>query len=249
MPGQKLITSHSGDLVSRVPVTALRRIYKQNGDTKVGQVEPGQFSPREIQAINYSIRLTRGHYLFSRCWLFVEGESDFHLMPLLFECLGYSKDEISFSIIEISQIIEKGEPLIKFAIAMGIQWFLMADGDAAGLDYVSRASKYLISGENASDRTKSLISNDIEHEFWNNGYDDFIKGMLSIEQQNQIETEAAGNATEVTKRLIRSSIKYVGGKPAFAQLLANEVKNRGSDTIPQTIKDVINCVVHLSGGR
>jgi len=34
-------------------------------------------------------------------------------MPLLFELMGYSQDQVSFSILEISQVIEKGEPFIK----------------------------------------------------------------------------------------------------------------------------------------
>ena len=86
MSGQILVTSHSGDFVSRVPLKALRRLYKVNGETKVGQVDDNLFTERERQAIDYDIRLTRGHYLFSRCWLLVEGETEFHLMPLLGTC-------------------------------------------------------------------------------------------------------------------------------------------------------------------
>lgn len=247
MSGQVVVTSHSGDLVSRVPVTALRRLYKQNGETRVGRIESGQFTPREIQAINYSIRLTRGHYLFSRCWLFVEGESDFHIMPLLFEAMGFSQDQISFSIIEISQVIEKGEPLIKFAQALGIQWFLLADGDAAGRDYVNRAMNYFVNGETATDRTKLLNHNDIEHEFWYNGYDDFIGGMVNPNEHRQITAVAAGDPVKEIKLIIKSSIKHAGGKPAFAQALADEIISRGVDTVPQTIIEVINRIVQLAG--
>jgi putative ATP-dependent endonuclease of OLD family len=247
MSGQVVVTSHSGDIVSRVPVTALRRLYKQNGETRIGRIESGQFTPREIQAINYSIRLTRGHYLFSRCWLFVEGESDFHILPLLFEAMGYSQDQISFSIIEISQVIEKGEPLLKFAQAMGIQWFLLADGDAAGRDYVARAINYCINGETPADRTKLLNHNDIEHEFWYNGYDTFIDGMVTPDQHRQITVAAAGDPAKEIKLIIKAAIKQAGGKPAFAQVLADEISSRGVVTIPQTIIDVINRIVQLAG--
>ncbi len=248
MTGQILVSSHSGDLVSRVPVMALRRLYKHNGETKIGQVKSGVFSDRELQAIDYSIRLARGHYLFSRCWLLVEGESDYHLMPLLFELMGHSQDQGSFSVLETSQVIDKGEPLIKFAKALGIQWFLMADRDPAGNDYVNRANNHLAAGENISDRARALTHADIEHEFWRNGYDGFIENMVTNKRNDEIATEATGDDVKRTKLLIKAAIKQAGGKPAFAQALVNEVRQRGVGSIPQTIRDIITRVVQLAGG-
>lgn len=248
MTGQLLVSSHSGDLVSRVPLTALRRIYKQGADTRVGLVEDTLLNDRERQAVDYSIRLARGHYLFSRCWLLVEGESDYHLMPLLFELCGHAQDQTSFSVVEISQVIDKGEPLIKFAKALGVQWFLLADGDAAGQDYVNRASNHLDAGESLSDRAKALAHRDVEHEFWKSGYDAFIKDMVPTASQTQIASQAGGDPDKETKLLIKAAIKHAGGKPAFAQSLAMEIKTRGATTIPQTIRNVITRVVQLTEG-
>lgn len=193
LSGQVLVSSHSGDLVSRVPVTALRRLYKHNGETKIGRIETGSFTDRELQAIDYSIRFTRGHYLFSRCWLLVEGESDFHLMPLLFESMGYSQDQVSFSVLEISQVIDKGEPLMKFANALGIQWFLMADGDQAGSDYLKRAKKHLLD-ENNTEYARKLDHVDIEHEFWHSGYNEIITDMINSQSKSNIESAVHDDA-------------------------------------------------------
>jgi len=248
MSGQILVSSHSGDLVSRIPIKAIRRLYKNNGETTIGYVQDGHLTPREIQAIDYHIRLTRGYYLFSRCWLLVEGESDFHLMPLLFEVMGYSQDQVSFSVLEFSQAIGKGEPFIKFAKALGIQWFLMADGDTAGNDYVRRAQTHLANGETLINRASQLAQSDIEHEFWHNGYDGFIKNMVSEACKIQISTKATGDAIKETKLLIEAAIKQAGGKPAFAQALATEIQQRGVDTIPQTVRNIIARVVQLAGG-
>ncbi|MFZ1414257.1 MAG: DUF2813 domain-containing protein [Defluviicoccus sp.] len=248
MTGQILVSSHSGDLVSRVPVMALRRLYKHNGETKIGRVQSGAFTNRELQAIDYSIRIAKGHYLFSRCWLLVEGESDFHLMPLLFDLMGYSQDRVSFSVLEISQVIDKGEPLIKFAKALGIQWFMMADGDAAGTNYVNRANKHLATGERRADRARTLKHADIEHEFWHNGYSSFIENMVVTETRNQINADADGDVAKIHKGLIKAAIKYAGGKPAFAQELVAEVQRRGVASIPQTIGDIISRIVQLAGG-
>lgn len=246
--GQILVTSHSGDLVSRVPVMALRRLYKHNGETKVGQVENGAFTGRELQAIDYSIRLAKGHYLFSRCWLLVEGESDYHLMPLLFEAMGYSQDQVSFSVLEFSQAFEKGESFIKLAKSLGVQWFMMADGDKEGRGYIKRANKYLESGEATADRTATLGNADIEHEFWHNGYSEFMLDLVLPQTRNQVDIQSAGDDAKKTKGLIDAAIKQAGGKPAFAQALVSEIRQRGVDAIPQTIKDIITRVVQLAGG-
>lgn len=247
MTGQILVSSHSGDLVSRIPVKSLRRLYKQNGETKVGSVDSSALTDREMQAIDYSIRFTKGHYLFSRCWLLVEGESDFHLMPLLFEAVGHNQDQISFSILEISQVVGKGEAFIKLAKGLGIQWFLMADGDQAGNGYIERARSYLENGEILENRARKLDHSDIEHEFWHNGYDGFIKDLVPSARRRIIETQAE-NDTKKTKLLINEAITQAGGKPGFAQKLATEIRNRDSSTIPPTIQNIIARVVQLAGG-
>lgn len=245
MAGQMLVSSHSGDLVSRVPVMSLRRLYKQNGETKVGRVSNGLFTDRELQVIDYNIRLAKGHYLFSRCWLLVEGESEFHLMPLLFETMGYSQDQISFSIIEFSQIFEKGESFIKLAKALGIQWFMMTDGDQEGDKYINRANNHLEHDENLPDRARKLAHLNIEHEFWYGGYDQFITDMVTTARQKQSDKY---DLAKKTKSIIEAAIEQAGGKPAFAQALAKEIQRRGSGTIPQTIQDIITHVVRLAGG-
>jgi len=246
--GQILVSSHSGDLISRVPIQSIRRLYKNSGETRLGRVEQGDFSDRELQAIDYSVRLARGAYIFSRSWLLVEGQSDYHLMPLLFEIMGYSQDQVSFSVLEISQVIDKGEPLIKFAKALGIQWFMMADGDAAGQEYVDRASKYLELNEKLSDRTKKLQHPDIEHEFWQGGFETFIADMLSSKQKEKTTVEANGDIEKKVDIMIRRATKKAGGKPAFSQEIAGEVQKRGKAAIPQPLQDIINRVVQLAGG-
>ena len=240
MTGQIVVASHSGDLVSRVPVTALRRIYKRNGETKVGQVRENSLTDREQQAIDYSIRLTKGYHLFSRCWLLVEGQSDFHLMPLLFDIMGYSQDQSNISVLEISQVCDKGEPFMKLANALGIPWFLMADGDKAGSDYIDRANRHTSQG--IAD-TQKLNYIDIEHEFWHSGFNDFIEDKASANRKSNAEPSAENDQVKET---IKAAIDEAGGKPAFARELAGEVGIRGKDSIPQLLQDIINRVIKLA---
>lgn len=248
MTGQILVSSHSGDLVSRIPLTSLRRLYRKNGETMVGHMVNGLLDDREIQAIDYSIHLTKGHCLFSRCWLLVEGESDFHIMPLLLELSGFSQDQCNLSILEISQVVGKGEPFIKFSKAFGIQWFMIADNDSSGKDYVNRAKQYLENGEILADRAQTLHHCDIEHEFWHSGYDNFMTNMISTQNQKEIDAQANGDADKKITLTIKKAVNEAGGKPAFARTLAIEVHQRGAATIPQTIQDIIKRVIQLTGG-
>ncbi len=73
---------------------------------------------------------------------------------------------------------------------------------------------YLEPGESLNDRAINLPSADIEHEFWNNGFDAFIKNKVAITRQTNIQTQTAGDATRETKLLIKAAIEAVGGKPA-----------------------------------
>ena len=243
MTGQILVASHSGDLVSQIPVTALRRLYKHNGETKIGQAPIGLLTDIELQAIDYNIRLTKGYYLFSRGWLLVEGASDFHLMPLLMGVMGHSQDQISISVLEISQVIDKGQPFMKLANALGIPWLLMTDGDNAGNDYKARTNQYTKQGFSEA---VLLTNKNIEHEFWHNGFDDFIKNKVPDNRKKQIVHQAAGDQAEEARLMIKAAIDVAGGKPAFAHVLANEVRNRGASTIPQSLQNVINSVIKLT---
>ncbi len=103
MAGQILVTSHSGDLVSRVPIMALRRLYKKNGETLVGKIEQTTLTSDEKRHFDYHVRVTKGAHLFARCWLLVEGQSEFWMFPRVATLMSAAIDEKNFAIIEFSQ--------------------------------------------------------------------------------------------------------------------------------------------------
>lgn len=245
LAGQKIITSHSGDLISRVPITSLRRLYKHQGKIKVGHVGNDLLDAREQQDIDYHIRMNKGHYLFSKCWLLVEGQSDFYIIQRLFEYLGYSPDEYSLSILEMSQVYQKGEAFFKIANALGIQWFLMVDGDTAGKDYARRIEPYLLKDETLPDRANCWQNGTIEREFWFNGFKSFIEGKVSESSRRDIINNAGEDEDKIVNGIIKSAITSCGRKPGFAETIFAEISSRGRESIPQSIKDVISRVISL----
>ncbi|RMG36047.1 MAG: DUF2813 domain-containing protein [Gammaproteobacteria bacterium] len=246
MTGQILVTSHSGDLVSRVPVTALRRIYKKNGESHVGRIELSTLTPDEKRHFDYHIRVTKGAHLFARCWLLVEGQSEFWLFPRVASLMDASVDEKNFAIIEFSQG-GGPRPFIKAAKALGIEWFVVADGDAAGTNYIDAAKTCLDANERERDHIFQFQSKDLEHEFWQAGYEDVYKNAVELSDLTALQQQFAANSADFIKAVIDKAISR-RSKPELAFEVAAEIEKKGIDTMPQSIKNIISQVVQLAGG-
>ena len=244
---QMVVSTHSGDLVARLPLSSIRRCYKKDGIVKIGIIDETIFDQEELDAIEYRIKEDRGRYLFSRCWLLVEGETEFHIFKNLMEELGIGEDDINFSILEISQTKGKGEPFMKLANMLGIEWFLIADGDNAGNGYVSRVTNYLRSGETCVQRAMAWQVKDIEHVFWNAGFNGFIETLVPRCRAVAIPRESNGDLEKEICLKIKAAQN--NGKPAFARKLVQECIRRGRNSIPSPILSVIEQVKMLSCGE
>ena len=92
--GQKIIATHSGDLLARVPLTAIRRFCRQNGKVRVCSVRPGLLTPEEEKRIDFHLQSCRGELLFARCWFLGEGESEYWVFGEAADILGYDLDRL-----------------------------------------------------------------------------------------------------------------------------------------------------------
>jgi putative ATP-dependent endonuclease of OLD family len=246
MTGQILVTSHSGDLVSRVPIMALRRLYKKNGETLIGRIEQTTLTPDEKRHFDYHVRVTKGAHLFARCWLLVEGQSEFWLFPRVASLMNAAVDEKNCAIIEFSQG-GGPPPFIKAAKALGIEWFVVADGDPAGIKYISTAKGCLDADEQESDHIFQLQSKNLEHEFWLAGYDDVYKSAVEPSDLTSLEQQFPVSSSDFIKAVIDKAISR-RSKPELALEVAAAVERKGIDTLPQSIKDIVSRVVQLAGG-
>jgi putative ATP-dependent endonuclease of OLD family len=244
--GQVIVSSHSGDLLSRVPITSIRRLYKKNGQTVVGQIQTNALTSEEERHFDYHVRITKGSHLFARCWLLVEGQSEFWFFPEVIALMHSGIGEMNFAVIEFSQG-GGPPPFIKAAKSLGIEWFVVADGDRAGTNYINQAKSCLAVSETENDRMMQLSSKDIEHEFWNAGYEDVYKNPIQPPYLLQLQTQYSSNLQEFADAVIKKAIDE-RKKPKLAMDLVVEIRRRGVLTLPQTIQDVIARVVNLSGG-
>lgn len=235
--GQKLISSHSGDLVSAVPLTAIRRLCRKNGKITAFALEDGVLSKREEEKVGYHVRMRRGSLLFARCWLLVEGETEFWLLPELARLLGIDFDLAGISCVEFAQC--GCEPLIKVARALGIEWHCLFDGDTAGGDYERTATGYL-DGIPADKRITRLAEVDIEHCMWSNGYEALYENSVG-QPQKQMITAQAGDPSYVSQT-IKAAVR-TKSKPGMAIEIAQAVVSRGKNGIPEKL---VACLEHAA---
>src|SRR5436189_261557 len=101
--GRKIIASHSGDLSAGVPVGAVRRFFRSDGEIAVRQVVPGTLSDEELRKFTYHIKRTRGELLFARCWLLCEGETEVSVLVEAARLLGLDLERFGVRCVEYSQ--------------------------------------------------------------------------------------------------------------------------------------------------
>ena len=163
---------------------SLRRFRRENSEITVHQLEAGILTDQEMRKINYHIRSTRGNLLFSRCWLLVEGETD----RIIFEgCARLLDRDLLYegvSCVEYRLISIGVDVLIKFADCMGIEWFLVADGDQAGSDYI-RSAQGQIGNRTQSRHMHQLAHGDMEVFLCKEGYGNLYEGTISSQKKHR----------------------------------------------------------------
>jgi putative ATP-dependent endonuclease of OLD family len=241
LAGQKLIATHSGDLLAAVPLSAVRRLARRNGRIEVFAVKPGTLDAHDEQKIAYHIRAKRGALLFARCWLLVEGWTEFALIPELARILGHDLDLCGVSCVEFAQCGLK--PLIKLAQDLGIEWHLLADGDRAGKQYATTADG-LRGAIALADRVSSLAERDIEHCLWNSGYAAVYEAAVDANHRKLV-TAAKGNALYPTQTIDAAVASL--SKPQLAYKLVSEIAKKGKTGVPGSLKTAIETAAALAG--
>jgi putative ATP-dependent endonuclease of OLD family len=142
LPGQKIIATHSGDILSEIPITNLRRLNKEGVGCQCREIPENCLTVEERRKFNHHVRRNRGELLFARKWLLVEGETD---VSVLAECANLLNIDLNAHGIRLLECSQAGGPgiFIKVADALNIEWHLVADDDQGGLGYVDSAKSLL----------------------------------------------------------------------------------------------------------
>lgn len=258
VPGQKLISTHSGDLLSEVDIDHVRRIARVGGAVRAFRVRtqysvpPAIFdalppaerqrwlSAEEARKFNYHVRRARGELLFARCWLLVEGETEAWLFPAAARAMGVDLHRAGVRVVEYAQT-DVGL-LAKVATELGIPWYCIIDDDSGRAKYEPAVLENLGSAS-ASDRLCLPYPN-AEIHLLSNGYDAVYASLMPAQNLSRV-TKSAGDPGywEEYASHLPSKAKTRG-----AAEVAMEMEARGASGVTQELQAVLNKVVSLAGG-
>ena len=239
--GQKLISTHSGDLLASVPLEKIRRLRRKDGRIVVHKIDEGILNEDDRRKVDYHIRATRGDLLFSRCWLLVEGETEATLLPECGLAVDFDFHAEGVCCVEFSQV--GINVFIKIADQLGIEWFALVDGDAQGENYM-RAATSQLGGRNSQDHIKKLDSGTMEMLLCLHGFGEIYKDSIS-EQKRDTITEENETSAEYWEQVLNAQEKgaKIRNIPAITKRIID-----GEIGIPQQLQDVIERVKSLARG-
>jgi putative ATP-dependent endonuclease of the OLD family len=234
---QTLVTTNSGELLSSVPMHSLRRLVRKNGQISVNRLNPTRLSDTELRRVGYHIRAKRGAVLFARCWLLVEGESEFWLLRQLAHVLGLDLEAEGVRCVEFAQC--GVAPLVKLANDLGIEWHLLVDGDESGLAYTRDAEQHIKRTAKA-ERITLLKHRDIERCLWHHGFADVYHLAAGLEGTAGKRGDKSPPGKVIAKAVRKHS------KPYLALTVAEAAAERGPASVPETLREVIEKAIALA---
>lgn len=242
VPGQKILTTNSGDLLASVPLRSIRRIVRGPGGVTVHAVRDDALTVDEMRRVGYHIRVNRASSVFARCWLLVEGETESWLLPEAARLLGYDLPAEGVRCVEFAQC--GIAPLLKVARGLGIEWHLLADGDDAGRHYV-RAARAFLAGEADRERVTAFRERDVEHHLWAAGY----SAVYSAAAARTGSPAAPFERRRFPPGAVIDRALRAHGKPRMALEVAEAMAAAGSPGVPPILAAVVQKVVRRARAR
>ena len=238
--GQKLISTHSGDLLAETEVHQIRRLARTRDGIRAFRVRTDLLSDEERRKFNYHIRQARGELLFARCWLLVEGETEAWIYPAAARATGVDLHREGIRVVEYRQT-DVGL-LAKIASALGIAWYCVGDADTGtGGIQANRTRASLKDHLGDSDEADLMVFpyENTDVHLLENGYED-------IYEQFMPEQKMAGiNGVPGEPDYWSKYFDALPGraKTRAAAAVAAEMEQRGNDGVTAEIRGVLNRVV------
>lgn len=237
LPGQKLLSSHSGDLLSSVDPCSVRRFVRRDGGIHVHRIQPGSLTQEDTRKFDFHVRRSRGEILFARCWLLVEGETETTLLTGVAEAIGLELERVGVRSVEFGQT-DVGM-LAKIANQLGIEWYCVLDDDSGRKKY----EKSVRAQFNAKSETDRLIFpyQNIERFLCENGFGDLYEARMS--QQKQQPTSTHG--TTAYWKEVLDALPRGYSKPAVALEAVFKMKTEDV-TVPLPLKSILEKAISLA---
>jgi putative ATP-dependent endonuclease of OLD family len=183
IPGQKIISTHSGDLLAEVPYQHIVRFALLENKIKAWPLGKLELDEKRSHQFNFHVRRTRGELFYARCWILGEGESEIILLQeiarlrnvnlelLGIRCVGYRGSDIGL--------------FLSVADEMGLPWVVLTDNDVQGQDTIKKVREKL----NGRSEHRTLFvtpQKNIECYLCAHGFGDVYENLLTYNQKEQI---------------------------------------------------------------
>lgn len=238
--GQKLISTHSGDLLAEIDIQHIRRLARTPDGISAFQIPANLLSAEERRKFNYHIRLARGELLFARCWLLVEGETEVWVYPAAARALGKDLHREGVRVVPYRQT-DVGL-LTKIANALGIAWYCVGDDDGER----KRTEPKVTANLGTASETDRLIFPyiNIEIHLLGNGYEEVYAPYMPNQNLSKIKKQPSDPDywTEYAKNLPGKA------KTHAAADVAVEMENRRAEGVTEEIRNILDKVISLAGG-
>jgi putative ATP-dependent endonuclease of the OLD family len=190
LPGQKIISTHSGDLLSEVPPESVVRLYRRQGEIASSRLADANLDPDEQRKFNFHIRQARGELLFARCWIIGEGETEVSLIPEVARALNLDLEQNG---IRCLQHRHAGiDVFLKVAKCLGVAVVGICDNDGQGSADMTKL-KALLDERGHTDALFVTPEKAIEGYLCAQGFDDIYTSYLGHQSWAKV-TVPAGHA-------------------------------------------------------
>lgn len=242
LPGQKLISTHSGHLLSSVSARAIRRLAYEGGEVKAYRIDWDSLTDDERRKFDSHVRRTRGELLFARCWLLVEGETEVIVMAGAAEALCLNLDRAGVCCVEYSQT-DVGM-LANVANQLGIAWYCVMDDDQGRGKYEHRVKEHL-GAAREQDRLVIPYAN-IEQSLCETGFGDLYERRMATQKPAPTATQGT---SDYWHQVIDALPKRYSKPEVAAEIVDRMTHSVDSMPVPSTLKTILNKAVGLAEAR
>jgi putative ATP-dependent endonuclease of OLD family len=239
VPGQKIISTHSGDLLSEVPADAVVRLARVQGTLGAWPVAGVNLTDKQTRQFNFHIRHARGELLFANGWLLGEGESEVLLLPEVARILGFNLERAGVRCIQFRHA-DIGL-FLAVADGLGIPWVTLTDNDQQGQQTVTKVQTAL-NGRSEKRMLQIMPEDDLEQHLCANGFGDIYENLLTTDTRRQVTVPNthADYWKQVTKAVRKH--KIVGIQDVLAAMKAGR-------PVPRLLKRAVVSAANLAKSR
>jgi putative ATP-dependent endonuclease of OLD family len=244
IPGQRIVSTHSPYFVAQSRLEDLRLLSKTKSDTNVRQLDVSRLSADDRRKVEREVLTSRGDLLFSRALILFEGETEEQALAIFAESYwAATAHEKGFSFVGCGG--SNYRPFVWLAESLGIEWYILCDGEDAAVTSVNAQLKKL----GLDDVTKldncSVIGGktDYEGHLLNEGYLDAIEigldAVLGAGSLDKYINDLHGTlGKKVDGKQVPRDYKSAGGRERAAKDRMQDRKTRLSGPIATAIVEL-----------